>query len=402
LKLFIHAAICATMVLVTNGCREERRNSRTDTSKEDTTTDISSPDSNDEDDTTSPDASQDNDNSDSTATNGCAAANLGACDYPEENLTFTEREGFSVTDPMSGRVLPLLARIPEGEGPFPVVIWSHGGGANNGGHRLGKEWGEAFASNGYVVIHIAHVMPTVETSEKVCDYASIPADECVSEGDEDATGLLALFKTVDVAAVVDKLEGLSQASVADGGPALDLDRIAVAGWSGGARAPSILAGTVIETTENGDRLDEYDSRVKAVIMSSPAGPPFGGYFDTGTENSWQTVKSPILWLTGANDVKPLKQELTGPIRRHGFAKLPEDGTHWLIYSNLEVGVGGHGTYNLEDAESEDDRLSRLSRALRSTAIAYLDAMLNDDAAAKNWMASQNAKILAGDIDWENR
>ncbi len=402
MKLFIHAAICFTLALVMNGCREDRRNNRNDTSKEDTTSDTSSPDTDDDNDGSSPDAGGDIGNSDATATNGCAADNLGACDYPEENLTFTEREGFSVTDPMSGRILPLLARIPEGPGPFPVVIWSHGGGANNAGQHFSPEWGNAFASNGYVAIHIAHAMPTPETATKVCEYANIPADECTAGDDEDATGLLALFKTVDVAAVIDKLAAISEASVADGGPALDLDRIAVAGWSGGARAPSAIAGTIINTTESGDRLDEYDGRVKALIMSSPAGPGFGGYFDTGTENSWQSVKSPIFWMTGTNDVKPLKQELTGANRRYGFAKLPEDGTHWLIYSNLEVGVGGHGTYNLEDMDSEDERLTRLSRALRSTAIAFLDAMLNNDAAAKTWLASQNAKILAGDIDWENR
>ena len=45
---------------------------------------------------------------------------------------------------------------------------------------------------------------------------------------------------------------------------------------------------------------------------------------------------------------------------------------------------------------------RLSSAIASTARAFLDAALNDDAAARAWLASDNAATLAGDVDWVRR
>ena len=67
-----------------------------------------------------------------------------------------------------------------------------------------------------------------------------------------------------------------------------------------------------------------------------------------------------------------------------------------------VGVGGYDAFNLADAASSDQRLSRLSRALRSSVLAFLDANIKSDATAKDWLATSNAKVLAGEADWESR
>ena len=260
---------------------------------------------------------------------------------------------------------------------------------------------QVIAAHGYVVIHIGHAPITTETGKAMCDIASIPAAECVPSTDEDSY-VVALGKVLDEKAVIDKLDVLSQESVAAGGPALQASRVAVGGWSGGARGPLILLGAKIETTQSAPRFGLSDSRVLAAVALSPAGPGFGGFFEKGTENSWAEMRGPVLVATGTMDVKPSKPDLNGPVRRTAYTKQPADGTRRLLYSNLPVGVGGHPTFNLQLLESTDERLSRFSRALRSSVLAFLDAHVNKSAEASAWLATNNAKVLAGDADWEQK
>ena len=135
---------------------------------------------------------------------------------------------------------------------------------------------------------------------------------------------------------------------------------------------------------------------------SPSGPGFGGLYDEGGTTSWDAMRGPFLMATGTNDQKPLKPELTGAIRRLPFEAQPADSERWLLYSNLAVGIGGHGTYNLGDLDSRDERVQRLSAAIASSALAVLDAHLRDDARARAWLASDDARVLAGDLDWLSR
>ncbi len=338
----------------------------------------------------------------STPVASCTTADLAKCDYPEKMLASTEREGFSVPEPSTGRTLPLRVRVPEGPGPFPLVIWSHGGGMNDGGHRLGNEWGAALAANGYAVVHIAHASIDAKSGAALCSVAQIPAAECnLASGDEDSP-LIAMVKALDIIAVLDRLKNLSDESVARGGPAIDLEKVATAGWSGGARGPQVLMGAKLKTTPSAPLFARPDDRIVAAVAISPAGPGFGGFFENGGETSWASMRGPLLYTTGTNDVKENKPELTGPIRRAAYTLQPSEGNRRLLYSNLAVGTGGHGTYNLEDASSTDERLSRFSRALRSAVVAFLDAHVKGDAAAKDWLASANAKVLGGDVDWEER
>ena len=333
----------------------------------------------------------------------CSESDLDACAYPEAGISVTVREGLSITDKQTGRVLPLLVRTPAGAGPFPVVIWSHGGGFNDNGEHLGAEWGGVIASQGYVVIHLAHVTSTKETGSAVCQLVSVPTAECGGSEDEDS-GLLAVFRTLDMIAVMDGLQTLSDKNVEEGLAALDVAQVAIAGWSGGSRAPVVVMGATINATVSAPRFSKPDLRVKAAVALSPTGPGFGGFFNDGdgAGTSWDAMRGPVLLATGDMDVKPDKPDLTGPVRRFPFTAQPADGKRWLLYSNLPLGVGAHGTFNLGDDASPDERLARFSRALRSTVRAFLDAHLKGDALASAWLASDDAKVLAGDADWEHR
>jgi hypothetical protein len=322
-----------------------------------------------------------------------------SCVYPSRDLEVTVRQGFSIQEPITGRTLQLLARVPDLPGPVPLVIWSHGGGFLDAGHEQSATWGDTLASHGYAVLHVAHSTLTLEAGLALCDLASIAPADCAPPGDdEDATGLLALAKTTDVIAVLDQLPTLSDGSVAQGGPAIDLNRVVVAGWSAGARAPMVTMGATFAALPGEPPLSFADSRVVAAIGLSPAGPGFGGFVD----DSWSSSRGPILFITGDNDQKPTKPDLSGAVRRQAFENQPQDGQRWLLYSNLVVGVGGHTTYNLEDLGSSDERLVALTEAARSTARAFLDAVVLDDPNAQRWLASDAPRIVAGEAEWLNR
>lgn len=337
----------------------------------------------------------------SASDGGCSEANLTACNYPVGTATFTERQS-SITDPLTGRVLPLLARVPAGSGPFPVVVYSHGGGFLDLGHLQGTEWAEPLAHHGFLTVNVGHVSLDADAGVALCTTAQVPMNECVPTADEDGNGMIALVKSRDVVAVLDALPALKQALEMNGGPQVDLGHVAVMGWSAGSRAPLIMQGATFFPSASAPVYASPHTLPVAAVALSPTGPGYSGFFDELSGSSWDQVRGPVLVATGDNDVKPTKPDLTGPVRRIAYERQPADGKRWLLYSKLAQGVGGHPTYNLEDLASTDVRLQRISYALRSAVLAYFDAQLKGDAAAAAYLASGDVLTLAGDAEWQHK
>ncbi len=57
------------------------------------------------------------------------------------------------TDAARSRTVPLRVRWPDGPGPWPLLLFSHGLGGSRDGGEL---WGEAWCEAGFVVIHLQH------------------------------------------------------------------------------------------------------------------------------------------------------------------------------------------------------------------------------------------------------
>ncbi|MEW6431289.1 MAG: hypothetical protein AB1730_07245 [Myxococcota bacterium] len=332
---------------------------------------------------------------------GCSEANLPACNYPVGAGTFTQRQS-TITDPVTGRVLPLLARVPAGSGPFPVVVYSHGGGLLDQGHLQSTEWAESLAQHGFLTVNVGHVGLDTDAGVTLCGLAQVPMSECVAPTDDDTDGLLALVKARDLTAVLDALPALKQTLEMAGGPQVDLAHVAVMGWSAGSRAPLIMHGATFHPSASAPLYSSPHNLPVAAVALSPTGPGYGGFFAETGNSSWDQVRGPVFTATGDNDVKPTKPGLTGPVRRVSWERQPADGTRWLLYSKLPPGVGGHSTYNLEDLTSTDPRLQRISYALRSAVLAFLDAQLKGDPAAAAYLASGDVLTLAGDADWQHQ
>ncbi len=333
---------------------------------------------------------------DTSPAGACSETALDACEYPSAALEFKVRD-VTVTEKVSGRVLPLRIRAPQGPGPYPVVVFTHGGGFDDGGHAHSATWGETLARHGYIVANIGHATLTGEQGRAFCKLGKVPDAECTADAGDDS-GLVALIKRSDVVNVIDAIPDLARAAKAAGGPDADITHLGVIGWSAGSRSTMTSRGAGFYPSASAPVYSVVESRITAILALSPTGPGFGGFF----EASFRTIAAPSLMATGDNDVKPTSPDLTGAVRRKAFDLQTADGARRLLFSKLPPGVGGHSTYNLDDLASSDPRLQRYSRALTSAARAFFDEHLRGDAKARAWLATDNARILAGAVDWVKR
>ena len=88
-----------------------------------------------------------------------ARTNSPGCAYrAATNYAMATRDGFAVHDAARGRDIPVLIRWPRGAtGAAPVIVWSHGGGADPDGRLGNRDWGAFLAQSGYIVIHQSHL-----------------------------------------------------------------------------------------------------------------------------------------------------------------------------------------------------------------------------------------------------
>src|SRR5215831_17393300 len=138
-------------------------------------------------------------------------------------------------DPTRARRIPAKLYYPKtGQGPFPLIIFSHGlGGSREGYAYLGTHW----ASAGYVSVHVQHL----GSDEAVWRESQRPLQAI----QHDAANLQnALDRPRDISFAIDQMELMHRQE----GPLtgrLDLSHIGVAGHSFGAYTALAVAGEVL-------------------------------------------------------------------------------------------------------------------------------------------------------------
>jgi pimeloyl-ACP methyl ester carboxylesterase len=215
-----------------------------------------------------------------------------------------------VRDERRGLTLRVRVRSPEGHGPFPCVIFSHG----FGGSRLGYAFlGEHLARHG-----IACVQPTHPGTDASVLQRHSDAKAALRALLHDPQRWRAM--PLDVAAVLDAIE--AGALAGPGGAALDGARVAVAGHSFGAYAAMLVAGARIFVEGRGEQ--HGDPRPRAFLWLSPP-----GLGERGLEHgSLREVTRPVLSLYGSRDVGPRDQPAEW--RRAAFDELPPGGKMELV------------------------------------------------------------------------
>lgn len=285
-------------------------------------------------------------------------------------------------DARRARSIPVRLRVPAaGEGAVPVILFSHGLGGSRGGGTL---WGEHWAAHGYLVVHLQH--PGSDES-LWRGQAGAPA-QAMKSLKAGANGRQLLARVDDVRFVLDELSRRKAA----GDPALrraDLSRIGMSGHSFGAQTTLALSGQRIAGPGGGEPL-LLEPRIKAAIAFSPNARVPGG----DAARQFGSISIPVLSLTGTRDGDVIGDGTTPEARTRPFAAMPPPGKYLTVFEGGDHGVfGGHVLRRPSTA-----RDGEIQGAVRAITLAFWDAWLKNDGAARAWLADGGARAVlhAGD------
>ena len=210
-----------------------------------------------------------------------------------------------VRDAERGQDVAFSVEYPTRPGPYPLIIFSHGFGAQRNAYvGLSSHW----ASQGYVVIKPAH-----------SDSGRLQRDN-VEQAWRNQTPADWRNRAADVKAILDGLDRIEESYPELKGK-VDRAKIGVGGHSYGAFTAMLIGGA--RTFPGGTSY--ADPRVKAIVAMSPQGPsPTFGL----TEESWKDVTVPSLFMTGTED-RGMSDDETPEWRRRAFELAPA-GDKWLV------------------------------------------------------------------------
>lgn len=256
-------------------------------------------------------------------------------------------------DATRDRAVKVTIEYPTRGGPHPVIILSHANTLSNRSYPgLTAHW----ASYGYVVIRPAHL-----------DTPS-PDDLTVAEWRTRAR---------DVSAVIDALPALpAQYPELEG--KLDSTRIGVAGHARGAVTAMMLGGVRVFPGP----VSFADSRVKAIVAMSPAGPMQQWGL---TNESFSELRVPALFLSGSGDTGTGEGE-TPEWRQQAFELAPA-GDKWLI---LLEGIRT-GTFTGQAGPLHD-------RAVPITADVPIDPRIDPNAARRPVYVETPSRARPADVN----
>jgi dienelactone hydrolase len=277
-----------------------------------------------------------------------------------------------------GRVVPYKIYYPvyeDGRMPaLPVVLWSHGlGGGRNGAGFIARY----IASRGYVVMNLQHAGSDSSLWEgkpghpwDVLRRVHIPRKA-------------SLDRFRDVPFAIDALPAIA-ASLTD--VKFDTDRLGMSGHSFGALTTQVIAGQYLG---KGDRMYRMaDRRVKAGIAYSMS-PAYNE-----TENPadiYSPIDIPMLFMTGTADDSPISgRDYKHRLPIYEYAQSLEkqllvlkDGDH-MVYNGSRGKLGGNALLGIHE------------RIIQIASLAFWDAYLREDAAAKEWLTGGAFSAWLGD------
>ena len=278
------------------------------------------------------------------------------------------KQDLAWTDAARNRAVPVRIYAPDlrqGNGPFPAIIFSHGGGESREAFGyLGTHW----ATCGYIAVFLTH-----------------PGSDRKAIEEQGLRGLGAVkdfhLRPEDVRFVLNKLLSNDPGSQLIEGR-LSADKIAMAGQCAGATTALAMVGLRAELPEKKDAAF-IDPRFKCAVTLSPQ--PGGRRGGPLHAESWAQIKVPALMVTGTRDFNWMPQIKANPeLVRMPFDGLPP-GDKYLV----EIKDAEHNAFTdsvpYYPARKRDPRHHLW---IQRTTTAFLDAYLKGEAKAREWLQTE--------------
>ncbi len=288
-------------------------------------------------------------------------------------------KGAFVDEKRGGRAVPYKIYYPVAHsmGKVPVVIWSHGlGGSRDGAAFLTR----FIASQGYVVVNIQHE----GTDSGLWEGKDGHPWDIIRNTHIPRQASLDRFH--DVPFVLDQLPKLA-AEKPELGEHMDLDVIGMSGHSFGALTTQVAAGQLFP--DQNDALTSIaEDRFKAGILYSFV--PMGHLTDAPPEQLYSPMNIPLLFMTGTQDDSPVEFfDYTYRLPVFEYAGCPEKYLLVLEEGDHMVFAGSRGKLG------ENPRRHVQENIIKLLSLAFWDAYLKDDQAAKDWLSGASARGWLG-------
>jgi predicted dienelactone hydrolase len=268
------------------------------------------------------------------------------------------------------RTLPVRVLFPtatpaEITTKFPVLVFSHGLGGSKVG---GKIWGEHWASHGYIVVHIQH-----PGSDESIWKNKPPAQLETSLKSAMTMSNLGL-RVGDVQFVIDEIVRRSVGSDAVFKFA-DSKKIGMSGHSFGAQTTLAIAGQVNPAVGG---QSGFDKRVTAAIAFSP-----NARNKNKMEKQFGDIRMPFFSITGTKDGAVLNDGTAAEDRTLPFNYMPSGDKYLLVLDGGDHMVFGGHELGARRPETARDR--EIQSGVKAATLAFWNATLKNDAAARKWL-----------------
>ena len=297
--------------------------------------------------------------------------------YKVDTALATWRDTARMRDVLVKLYLPVIGKADEATSTFPVVLFSHGlGGSREGG----KRWAEHWASHGYVVVALQHA----GSDESL--WKGAPPREIAGKMKAGMTLSNLTLRIDDVHFVIDEIMRRTEAGEVAFANA-DPKQLGMSGHSFGAQTTLAVAGQKSPTAIT---VNVIDKRIRSAIAFSP-----NARNQNALPRQFGDIKPPFFSITGTEDGSILDDGTKPEQRRLPFENMPAGQKYLAVFDGGDHMVfGGHG-FGLRRPETARDKKIQLD--VMAATLAFWNATLKQDAAARHWLekgdfrATLNAK-----------
>jgi hypothetical protein len=301
----------------------------------------------------------------------CATAPDPATAYAEQPGPYAVKvvESVAVRDPVQERDVTLRVSYPDGEGPFPLIVYSHGAFCYP---QLYAGVIDHWVSHGYVVVQPNHLdSPNLGKLN--------PA----------VIKILLTSRLRDMVFVLDEMDAI-EAAVGGLAGKIDRERIAAGGHSFGGMIAQTMSGMMLKMPADESFADYSDSRFDVAVVMSGVGPNTMMDGTVMAEEGFAGLQKPLFASGGSLDTGNVGTGIEYPWewRLAAYTYAPEGDKYWLALQNADHYMGGLICRENRGGSADPEGLA-IVRAANTT---FLNAYLKDDALALAFL--QNADFGA--------